>query len=152
MACCSSNKGPSNPFASKPANPIGALMLQATKASNYVMETNLVILNGCLCATQYLYLEFPNCVGLGCNLDICCVESTCCLRPNTRRLACICCEARCSRGMQASCRGQLHTCCLVKGCACPPGQGEPVIAAALGVVLYPSCGICMQQQNVMIRM
>jgi hypothetical protein len=87
---------------------------------------------------------------MGFNCEALCLDVSCCLRPNTHRLACLCCEVR-LKDLALYCRGQAHLCCSVTACSCPPGHGEPPMLGALFVVCYPSIGICMPQSSVMLR-
>lgn len=151
MGNCGSRKKGFNLTPQQNSNPVAATVFQINKAGNYIYESNLTVVDGCCCINHYLYTDVPACLGTGCNIELLCLDLTCCLRPDSRRLACLCCEAR-FRSMDAICRGQLHVCCCVQGCALPPGHGEPVIFAKFFVVLYPTIGICMPQQNVMMRL
>ncbi|KAG8460779.1 hypothetical protein KFE25_010834 [Diacronema lutheri] len=154
MGNCGSKKGfrlapaqNSNPLSSLQPNPV---VFAINKAQNYVPEENLIVFDGCCCINHYLYTDLPACLGCGVTLEALCLDVSCCLRPNTRRLACLCCEARC-HGVDALCRGQSQACCCVQGFSLPPGRGEPVMLAKFFVVCYPTVGICMNQSNAMLR-
>lgn len=153
-ACGSRNNGGFKLTPAQNSNPVAAavapLAFGLRKAANYIQESNLIVFDACCCFNTYLYTEFPQCLGVACTAEVLCCDMACCLKPNTSRLACLCCEGRCQR-IDRLCKGQVHACCVVESCTCPPGDGEPIMFAKLFVVCYPNIGICMPQSSVMMR-
>ncbi|KAL7467100.1 hypothetical protein ACHAXS_007365 [Conticribra weissflogii] len=96
---------------------------------------------------------YPSCDCLGCSgkAGLCCLNCEFCFKCGAKCLPCICC------GPAIECDGcsvvnmQGHMCCCVVSGAFPCNDEVPVALSLLGVTMYPKCGCCVPQKEIMDR-
>eukprot|EP00979_Chaetoceros_neogracilis_P002541 scaffold433_cov260-Chaetoceros_neogracile.AAC.68 len=97
------------------------------------------------CSTQSC---FSSCGGSG-KIGCCCLDIEVCLKAGAPCLPCCCCGPTCGecKGVNA----QLQCCCVVCNAAVPCNSEVPVALVAGGLMIYPQCGCCVKQKEIMDR-
>lgn len=102
-----------------------------------------------LCCTNCATLPITECTGCSGKLGLCCLDLEICCKPGSPCLPCICCGPTCDgcKGLTA----QLQVCCVVCNAAFPCNEEVPVAVVVGGLMLYPKCGCCVVQREIMDR-
>mmetsp|Transcript_4539 Transcript_4539/g.11691 ORF Transcript_4539/g.11691 Transcript_4539/m.11691 type:complete len:130 (+) Transcript_4539:83-472(+) len=115
-----------------------------------IPNTGLTLFDACCCTNTYIFTDTPGCIGCQCNGKLLCVEGACCLKQNVPKMACLCCEVN-AGDLNTCIKGQVQVLCCVNECSCPPGQDTAIQFAKLGIVCYPTFGICKPQLQIQLR-
>lgn len=85
-------------------------------------------------------------------LGLCCCNMECCFKPGA---PCLMPFGVC--GCKPECDGcsilnlQCHALCAVVSAAIPCNKEVPLAVSILGLTIFPKCGFCMQQKEIMDR-
>ena len=115
-----------------------------------VDEDKLVICFGAGCA-NCACLPSISCVGCSGKIGLCCLNCEVCLKPGAPCLPLGCCGPKCENDGCSCINAQVHCCCAVCSAAFPCNEEVPVTLAAMGIMLYPTCGCCVKQSEIMER-
>lgn len=99
-----------------------------------------------LCCVNCSTLMTCGCSGkVGC----CCLDIEFCCKPGAPCLSCCCIGP--TLGGCKGCTSQLQVCCVVVNAAFPCNNEVPAALAVGGLMVYPQCGCCVQQREIMDR-
>lgn len=124
--------------------------------------TNLYFVTGCFCCSEFIYADFPGCIGCsGRGEFLCCTFTNSCgigRQPlscglttgeeDICTLGCYCCE----RGLkvpQRCCKIKTQACCCADFYAFPPVDEHPTACGYYFLSCYPKAGCCTKFSELM---
>merc|ERR1712008_501246 len=75
------------------------------------------------------------------------IVDACCCKQGADPLCLYCCACRIVP-VSVLIKGQAQTCCCVTGVAIPPDAEVPCMIGTLGIVCYPSFGVCKKMKDI----
>ena len=134
-----------------------------TATDDVVDETELILIQACVCCSLAAYPKFPHCLGCSFKEEACCFlcQGCCkCGHPSLNctafgEAACIqvgvpCCAFGC-KSPTTCCKSQCQLCFLVASCAFPPDDEIPGACAVLCLSLWPKFGCCVRLRNYTVK-
>ena len=101
-------------------------------------ESKVTVYGACFCCFNGLNLENIE-IGCAAKETLLCLEWDCCLKSNTEKLRCFCCDLRIvSPTVCIKQQGQL--CCFVSAAAIPPDSEVPMMLSVCFLVCFPKVG------------
>lgn len=125
-------------------------------------KKDLRVCNAMCCTYELLHCAFPQCLGCSAEYECLCFGHDSCFEPfdpNVQLIWCITRPEQCCRFGLGCCscymkspktcvRASQHCCCCLESVAFPCNETMPCVVAALGIMCYPTCGICLKFADV----
>merc|ERR550539_119441 len=116
-----------------------------------VNEEELILCCAVCCANCSLLTNptgFLSCSG---KVGLCCLNCEVCCKPGAPCLPCICCGPKIECDGCSCVNTQVQCCCAVCSAAFPCNEEVPVAVSLLGLTVFPTCGCCIKQKEIMDR-
>jgi len=111
-----------------------------------LQQAEVTIVDACCCYYDG-FLFGDGCLGCMGSTTMCCLEEEFCCKQGADPLCLYCCACR-MVPVSVLIKGQGQTCCCVGGVAIPPDSEVPCMIGTLGVVCYPSFGVCKKMKDI----